>query len=163
MMRAANTQRQDGYSLVELLLGILAAAILALTAGTMLFHAYDAWDDNHAAVNLHRDGRNAMDLITRAIRLAAEDDVVAAPDSLTISNIRISNAAGLSTVRFSTSGRDLLFDPDTSVAGNDVTLIAAATDTFVVDLSVSGAIGIELGLARDDERIQFEALAAFRN
>ena len=39
-----------GYSLIELLAAAVAASVLALTAGTILFHAYDAWDENHAAV-----------------------------------------------------------------------------------------------------------------
>ena len=46
-------RNRSGFSLVELMAGALAASVLAITAGTMVFHAYNGWTENSNAVNLH--------------------------------------------------------------------------------------------------------------
>jgi len=157
MMHGKGQRR--GYSLVELLAGMLAASILALTLGTMLFHAYDAWDDNHDAVNLHRDGRNAMDLITRAIRDASMARVTTAENN----NLVIQNEAGTSSVRFWRTGRSLLYDPDTGAGGDEIVLVEAR-DAARFNVTMTAAdVTIRLDLERGDETIRFDSTVAFRN
>lgn len=164
MMKNRREHRR-GYSLIELMAGMLAAAVLALTVGTMLYHAYDAWDDNHDAVNLHRDGRNAMDLMARAIRDASAARVTTAANN----NLVILNEAGASSVRFwRTSGR-LLYSPDTGGGVDDIILVGyergadrARATRFNVTLTATD-VTIRLDLERGDEAIRFDSTVAFRN
>lgn len=155
MRCCVNSKR--GYSLIELLAAALAASVLVLTAGTMLFYAYDAWDENHAAVNVHRDGRHAMDMLTRAIRAASFVQILTAENG----NLVIDNTVGAGTTRFWLTGRDLMYDPDTATGGNEV-LVADAVRTFNVGSSAT-AITIQVQLDRDDEAIRFDSVTAFRN
>jgi Tfp pilus assembly protein PilW len=154
----------SGFTSVELMVGAVAASILALTAGMMVYQAYDAWDESHAAVNLHREGMIASDLMRRAIRMASESDVTTTASSLTISNIRLyNNSVADSTVSFSVDDRDLVFDPDTGSNNDEIRFAEGATEAFVVDSSLSGSIGITLQLLQGDENITFESQTAFRN
>ena len=154
-----------GFSLVELLAAMLAASILAITAGTMLFHAYSAWNDNHNAVNVHRDGRNAMDMMTRAIRAASVSNVVTAVNNdLILSGVALYDEALTNTVRFSRSGRNLIYDPDTGSNGDDVMLVADGVRRFNVSLSdTATSIEIRLDLERDGETMRLDSVTAFRN
>ena len=158
-MTELGKRNRRGYSLIELLIGMLAAAVLALTVGTMLFHAYDAWDDNHNAVNLHRDGHNAMDLITRAIRGASAARVTTAANN----NLVIQNAAGTSSARFWRVGSELRYDPDTGTGG-DVIVLVEAQDCARFNVTMTAAdVTIRLDLERGDESIRFDSTVAFRN
>lgn len=157
-MRQITKQRQ-GFSLVELMAGMLAASVLALTIGTMLFHAYDAWDDNHAAVNLHRDGQHAMDLMTRAIRNAAVTNIVTAVNN----NLVIQDVATGQTVRFWRAARRLQYDPDIGAGGDTVVLVEAPDAVLFLVTPTATAIGIRLDLERGDERIRLDSVVAFRN
>jgi prepilin-type N-terminal cleavage/methylation domain-containing protein len=161
--RVLKAAQREGFSLVELLAAMLAASILAITAGTMLFHAYSAWNDNHNAVNVHRDGRNAMDMMTRAIRAASASNVVTAVNrDLVLSGVALYDQATTNTVRFRRSGTDLIYDPDTGVNGNNVVLIAGGVLRFNVD-STASAITIRLDLDRDGEAMRLDSVTAFRN
>ncbi len=157
MMRICGKSKR-GFSLVELLIGLLAAIILVLTAGAMVFHVYDAWADCHDAVNLHRDGRNAMDLLMRAVRGASAARVTTAVDD----DLVILNEAGTSSVRFWHVDETLNYDPNTSAGGDEITLIADAVTALVVSNRGSD-IAIQLELARGEESIQFDAVSSFRN
>ncbi len=159
------TSRKSGFSLVEVLAGLLAASVLALTAGTMLFHAYDGWSDNHTAVNLQRDGRNAMDLMTRAIRNASSTNVVIQGNNrdFTMSRVVMNSQSVTNTVRFWRSGRNLIYDPDTSTGGDNVFLVRDGVGWFRVRNRIPGMIDIVLRLAQDDEEIRLDAMVGFRN
>lgn len=156
-------KQNTGFSLVELLVASLAAAILALTAGTMLYHAYDAWDDNHAAVNLHRDGQNAIDLLSRAIRVATSADVEITANSIIVSDVSINNLGGAQSVSVTRTGSDLIYDPDTDTADDEVTLIEDAVTSFVVSTNVFGGLDIDLELQSGSESLQLETVVLYRN
>jgi Tfp pilus assembly protein PilW len=157
MMRHGKKSKQ-GYSLVELLAAALAASVLALTAGTMLFHAYDAWNENHEAVNVHRDGRHAMDMMTRAVRAASFARVVTAENN----NLVIANAAGTSSVRFQRSRQDLIYDPDTGVDGDEIALVADGARRFIVGKTAT-AVTVRLDLDREGETMRLDSVMTFRN
>ncbi len=158
-MMQESTKRRGGYSLVELLAGMLAASVLTLTIGTMLYHAYDAWDENHDAVNLHRDARNAMDLMTRAIRVGAVTNVVTAVDD----NLVIQDVARSRTVRFWRANSQLQYDPDISVSGDQMVLVESPDATRFDISSTATAITIRLDLERGEETIRLDSTVAFRN
>jgi prepilin-type N-terminal cleavage/methylation domain-containing protein len=68
------TRIQSGFTIVELLIGMIAAAVLALTAGTMLVTSYRGWIRSLALADMERDAAVAIHTLDLAVRGA--DDVV---------------------------------------------------------------------------------------
>lgn len=62
---------QNGFSIVELMIGIVAAAILALTAGTMLANVYKGWARGLALADMERDAAVAIHTLDLAVRGAS--------------------------------------------------------------------------------------------
>lgn len=58
---------RQGFTLAELIVGILAAAILALTATVVLVSTFKGWLNVNRAVDMQRDAYIAMDTLTRAV------------------------------------------------------------------------------------------------
>lgn len=71
-MKTIITQR--GFTLVELVIGIAAASLLALTVGMMLAAAYRGWVRSLAVADLERDMSVAVHTLDMAVR-GAEDAV----------------------------------------------------------------------------------------
>ena len=62
---------QKGFTIVELLIGIIAASILALTAGTMLANVYKGWVRSVALADMEREAAVAIHAIDLAVRGAS--------------------------------------------------------------------------------------------
>lgn len=131
--------RRGGFTLAEMLVAVMAAAVLLLAVGAMLWFGFIGYRRTEDAVNLQRDMRMAMETLTYMTRAATN----------------ISFSTGLVyTARF--SGRppatvyavtsNLYFDPNTSAAGDVVPLVrdnlrqftvAVATNTATVTIRMS--------------------------
>lgn len=81
-----NTKRQYGFTLVELLLGIVAAAILALTAGAILVNGYRGWQRAQRMAEVRRDTTVALRALDWTLRPAGY--------------VSITNAAGAVELRY---------------------------------------------------------------
>jgi type II secretory pathway pseudopilin PulG len=81
---------RNGFTIVELLAGFIAAAIVAVTAGLVLYFIQRGAGDNQAAVGEHQDGSVAMAAISRALR----DSVQTNTDLTVQEQIRTTNASG---------------------------------------------------------------------
>lgn len=101
------TNRQKGFSLVELMIGIVAAGILALTAGTLLASVYKGWARSMALADLERDAAVAIHTLDLAVRGATN----AAWDGATLTVYWPTNAPKI----FSTSGGSLSYSGMTLV------------------------------------------------
>jgi hypothetical protein len=62
--------------LIELMVAVVAAAIVIMTVAVVLIAAFQSWRTNNAYVELRRDASLAVYLISRDIREAGFDDVV---------------------------------------------------------------------------------------
>ena len=80
------TNHQTGFSIVELLIGMIAAAILALAAGSMLASTYRGWARSLALADLERDAMVAVSAINYAVRGASTNglDTGTGNDKLTV-------------------------------------------------------------------------------
>ena len=120
-----------GFTIVELMLGMVIAAILVLTMAAILWASFSAWRKNSDAVEIQRDATFAMDMISRAIRPASASEI----DSPTRQNTQ-NNPAGILTINKKSFYRsvsypyELMYDPDTSVAGNEEVLIRDRLDSL---------------------------------
>lgn len=75
-------RRHGGFTLVELLVGIMSFSILALVIGGMLVFAFSSWRYNNREVEIQRDASLAMETIARLIREAPRWGVSTATNSI---------------------------------------------------------------------------------
>ncbi len=97
------TKSQKGYTLIELLVAIIAGAIVILAAGVVIVSGHTSWNKAWKAVNLQRNASYAMLVMSQSIKEANSVTVDANNKAMTITD-----AAG-NTTRFSWNiGQDTL-------------------------------------------------------
>jgi len=121
-----------GFTLVELLVTLLASAILALTAGAMLWYGTLGWRRTRDAVNLQRDMAATLDVMTRSVR--AGTNLAFATGAVFTARF-----ADRPTARVYASGSDLVYRPNVSDAGNEMTLVQGTLRQFAVAVASNGA------------------------
>jgi Tfp pilus assembly protein PilW len=77
-----NKQTKRGFSVAELMVGMLAFAILALSMGAMLVYAWLGWRDSTESLNLQRDAMVAMLTIEKEIRNSHISEISGDSDSI---------------------------------------------------------------------------------
>jgi Tfp pilus assembly protein PilW len=147
--------RRAGLSLIELLVGLLAAAVLALTAGSMLWYGYLGWHRTGEAVGLQRDSRTAMDVLTRALRSGT---------NMTFSTGMVFTVwyADKPAASVYAAGRDLFYQPNIAAGGNTMKLIAGTLDRFNVGLG-SGTSSVLLVVSTSTSSISNRVVVSRRN
>jgi prepilin-type N-terminal cleavage/methylation domain-containing protein len=129
-------KRRDGFTMIELLVVALAAAMLALTAGFMLLVSYRTWIANRGYVDLQREISLTQTIGDRWVREAAHWEVTS-----TNSDLRIVTEAG--TKRLYSDAGNLYFDPDTGIDGDELLV----SSDHVTDFSAEAtALGVHLDL-----------------
>lgn len=113
---------KDGFTVIELMAGILASSVLILTVSSLLIMGWIGWRRNNESVNMQRDGSLAMRVIAEEIRKSGFTAITAGSDSL-----ECVNPAG-DTVDFTVSGGRL----DMAVNG-----------TFYMRLISGGVVAME--------------------
>jgi hypothetical protein len=151
-----NRGKRAGFFTVEVVAAMVTAAVLAVTGGAMLFHGYAGWRKNTTSIEMQRDGTLAMDMLSRAIRAATETNVTVAA-----SELRVATPGG--TVAFTTSGSDLLYDPDTGIPGDETTVVAGRLLSFTPALLTNTGVSVDLQLEEGDDSTHLTALLGFRN
>lgn len=96
-----------GFSLIELMMAMLATSILVLAVGSMLVYGWMGWKRNNDSVAMQRDVSLAMRIIAREIRRTPMTGITVG-DTLTCINAN-------GTYAFTASGRDLNFQVDSEV------------------------------------------------
>ncbi|MFA5251614.1 MAG: prepilin-type N-terminal cleavage/methylation domain-containing protein [Phycisphaerae bacterium] len=150
------TKSRKGLTLIELLVSIMASAIVILATGIIIISGQTFWNDTWKKVNLQRDASYAMLVMSHSIKNATS---VAVEGDGKI--LRITDAAG-DTTRFGwNSGQDTLRtwvgtgQPSTIM--DDVQYLQ-----FNVD-DVNDTVTIGLRLQRDDEQTYFVSTVMVRN
>lgn len=98
-----NARQQIGFTLVELLIGMVAASVLALTAGSLLANTYRGWVRSLALADLERDGMVAVSAINYAVRGASTNGLVYGVGILTVSGTVV-NAFSVSSSNLIVNG-----------------------------------------------------------
>ena len=152
-------EHNAGFTMVELLVALVASSILAITAGITLVYAYSGWRRNNAAVELQRDATLAMYRLSRAVRGASANDVTTPLAGQSAERLTIQ------TTEFRVDGDHLLYDPDTGIGGDEVVIVDGRLKTFTVtNLSTGIGVSIVLELQNEnsDEIAITSAITAFR-
>ena len=159
MRKLSKIKNQSGLTIVELMVGIVIGAILALTLGTMLVYIFAAWRNNSDQVELQRDATFAMDMISRAIRPAA-NHLIEIPDPAhsTVSSMKIDTE---SFYLGGTNGKDLIL---ASATGNQVLIRDRVASLTFTHNSPGGSISIQMNLAEGRETLTVNNVAiGYRN
>ncbi len=123
-----------GFTVVELLATAVAAAILAIAMGSVLYFVYAAMRRSNESINLQRDMGYALDLLQRTAQSASPSEVTVASSSV----IFATNSFRPKRCRFYDNRTgDLIYDPDMSASGDEQTLINDRLVSFQVALDGS--------------------------
>jgi prepilin-type N-terminal cleavage/methylation domain-containing protein len=134
--------RTAGFTLVEMLAALAAAAVLVLVMGAMLWYGFLGLTRTKKAVALQRDMRSSMVALSQ----------------MTHSATGMGFASGVYTAWYSTgspaavysSSSNLFFDPNTTVAGNEMRLAYGTLKTFSATVSSNSAtVVLALGDTRE--------------
>jgi len=135
--------RSNGFSLIELVVAMAAAAVLALTAGLMLVYAYKAWRQDRDGAAMQQDGSVALELISRAVRSGSNVVVQSGfPGDLraTLTN---------RTMRIFADEQNLVYDPSLAVTGDEVVVIEGRLSAFAVT-NTAGTVSVVLQMEAGD-------------
>lgn len=81
-----STTTSDGFTVVELLVGMLASSILALSVGAVLTYGWQAWTKNRESIAMQRNAMIAIRTIEHRVRNSVQGNVQATTDGLTFTN-----------------------------------------------------------------------------
>jgi len=124
---------RGGWTLIELLVATVSAAVLALTVGTMLVYTIRAWQRHLALTDMQGDVRVVVPTLCMAIREARNSDVVAPAVGVTSAQLTLGRRSfyrATSALAYSTNGTTLAHDPDTNTVNNTVALIRGRVAAF---------------------------------
>lgn len=147
--------RKTGFTLVELIAAVAAAAVLVLAVAATLLFAYRGWARIRGAVDLQRDGTVALEALRYAVRGAAPADV-------SLAGSRIEVAGSGATVAIYQSGDSLMLDPDTGAAGDEQRLVHGRLTAFV-PAKVNQSVTVQLSLREGDDRFEATETVHCRN
>lgn len=115
-------KNREGFSLVELMIAIsLALVVFSIVWGTYIT-MQKLFPGGITQVALQSYGRSSLGRIANTIRTATDASVNSGGDTLTITldpNQTYTNLGDDITAQYSVSGTDIIYDPDTSVSGDD--------------------------------------------
>jgi prepilin-type N-terminal cleavage/methylation domain-containing protein len=149
--------RTHGFTLVELLAAMVAGSVLVLSVGIMLNYGYRGWNRNSANVDMQLDGAAVMKTVNRYVREARAVDITVASGSLSIRNTN-----SMVTVRLYQSGSNLVFDPNTAVSGNEMTMIRGRVTSFTPSWQTN-RVAVTLMLNQGSETVLLTSAVTFRN
>lgn len=169
-----NARRHDlrdhgrhGFTLIEIIVALVSASVLALTAGLMIYYAFLAWTRVSDTVEVQRDASLASYMICRRIRGAMVSEVTSPGQGLSADVLAIPPRAFYpagSDLAYNPAGRMLVYDPDTDPGSVDdeVVLVNNRLDSFVCT-HVTNGIRVSLDLSGVDDDIHLDTVAFFRN
>jgi len=137
--------KNSGFTIIELTIGMFAAAILALTTGCMLFYFYRGWMRMQTEADMHRDGALAMETMELAVRGASNVTWNAGSGTLSVTN---DAGVGVQFLRYGTaslvsraSGRS-----DFPLVRSGVTGFTCTTNATINSGVSKGMVNITLNL-----------------
>ena len=125
--------QKSGFTLVEMLVALVAAAVLVMTMGSMLWYGFLGLKRTKQSVALQRDMRASMVALAQMTHSATGM-------SYSTSGVYVawfSNRPPASVYSQSTS--NLFFDPNTTAAGDAMQLAYGTLKTFTVAISTNTA------------------------
>lgn len=149
-------RKRRGLTIIELMVATAAGAIVAITAGSMLYYGYVAWRQNNALVDIQRDATVALGAIGLAVRGSVGVAVGA--------ELRATNSAGI-VERFHVGGDGLLYkQPDTTDPAEILlTVTPQVTVAAFSSAAADDGVAVHLDLQGDETRVTNSVVFHTRN
>ncbi len=112
--------RRNGFSLIEILIGLMLTALLLQSLPPLLSTTFLSWQHSVARTVTHQTARTAMEAMTRELRLASGIVKPAAGQSITAAEVTITNETGQVS--------RLIFQLGTTLGANPRTLYRISAD-----------------------------------
>jgi prepilin-type N-terminal cleavage/methylation domain-containing protein len=122
--------RKSGFTLVEMMVAMLAASVLAITFSAMLIATYRSWENNRDFVKMQNDASLAIALIGREIRKSNIEDI-------TINGVKFSEDPAASGDRLDFSASTVRSNA-AAIYRNGDRLISSPDDFIVVENWLNG-------------------------
>jgi len=143
-----NSGSKSGFTLVELMVGTVSAAILAMVFSAVLIFGYRGWTRLKAEADMQADADVAMRTMDRIAQGASNATWIAGTSTLVLTN------ATIQTFSKSSSGSNLMW--------NSSTLLTNRVGTF--SCVVTGSIvAVTLGLVEGSETMNMTYSIFMRN
>jgi prepilin-type N-terminal cleavage/methylation domain-containing protein len=154
------TKSQKGLTLIELVIAIVAGAIVVLAAGIVIVIGQTSWNETWKKVNLQRDASYAMLRMSQSIKAATS---AAADVNGPVLNIKIKdpNTGTIKTITFS-------YVADTNnlqcqIGGQPQTIINGEVKDLQFNVVGNNTVTIDLSLKKDDAQAHFKSTVMMRN
>lgn len=127
--------KKQGFTLVEMMVAIIAGAVLALTVGIILVSAYVSWVHNTDSVKMQNDASLAFMVIGREVRESSLSDITISADGKRLDFA--ANSVRPSPVSVSVSGKKIVSSPSGFALVEDwVDSFSASTSNGLVDVTL---------------------------
>lgn len=145
------TAKTAGFTIVELLIGMIAAAILAVAAGSLLVSAFRGSARAKAAVEMAQDAAVAIHTVELAIRSASNT----VTGEVGVDRLKVRTPSGVIrafTVQTSNGRRSLLYNPN-DPSGASMVLVDRRLGTFV-SATTGKVVRVSMTLSGIDQNAQ---------
>lgn len=146
-----------GFTLVELMVALMSAAVLCLTMGAMLWYLSTGMARMRGSMEMQRDLRASLDVVSRLVRVGTNMTFVATSGVFNV------QSASRAPARVYRSGSRLWFDTDTTRGGADVVLVSAGLTNFSITLGTNRDAIVSLAIAAGTDRVSNRVVVARRN
>jgi len=149
--------QRSGFTLVEMMIAVVASFIVFMAAAIVLTYGQRAWDQAAAKAELQREVSNSILAITTPIKAAKSVHITGSGKS-----IKIYHDVGWTRYYFVQGQHDLRYHTD---GAEPITLIDGIVEDveFAVDAENPNKIHIAVILSKDQVRTQLVTTVAMRN
>ncbi len=151
------TKSRKGFTLIELMVAIVAGAIVVLATGIIIVLGQTSWNETWKKVNLQRDASYAMLRMSQSIKAAKSAEK--SPDGRVLyipkqsnPSMTFSYVADTKNLQCQTGGQ-----PQTIIKGEVTNL------QFIMDPNKPNTVEIDLSLKKDDAQAHFKSTVMMRN
>lgn len=145
-----------GFTVVELMVGLISAAVLALVMGAVLYASTSSYATSMDTVRGHHDVSVAVRALRNALRHATADAVDVDGNTVSI----VGPGGNVQVFTYDPQSGSLLLDPGTG--GDTVVLVADVVTTFGVTINGNAAV-LQLGVSGRETDMDVSSTVAFRN
>lgn len=128
--------QSSGFTIVELMVSMLAFSVMVLVVGSMLFYGWLGWRRNTESVNMQRDALIAMNTIAREIRNSTISEV--SGDSAGI-YFAASSPVVVRTSAMNYFASDIAFSPGINIRNFGVNIVSNTVDVGFTLYTSDGA------------------------
>jgi type II secretory pathway component PulJ len=151
---------KTAFTVIELVLAMVAASMLAAIVSTMLFYGYTTWNRNSSFLELQRDVTLAMQTLSRSLRQASATGVnLTQPGQIVVSNLNTSTLTS-----FYQQGSNLACNLASNNGGTPFLLVRGrVTPSGFTCSNIAQGVGIRLKLQNGAQNLEMDGSISFRN